>query len=129
MSIPRTWVYCDSRGAFGNGGAGHHLHDVLGNRGLDSPPGCPWGWLDGTLCVTGHQRQGEALLRHRDGWTALAFWDRSGDHRPGSHSTFIYHGTLPFETMLEQCERDWPGLFERYKRCGVEIKWIGTITT
>lgn len=127
MTIPRTWVYCDARGAFGNSRGGHYLYGVDGSKELGIPEGCPWPYLDGTLCciTKGYQRQGVATLHHKAGWTALAFWDRTGDSRPGSHSTFVYPGTLRYEDMLTQAEHDWPGLFDRYRRCGLEVRHTG----
>lgn len=113
------------------GGRGHYLHSVDGNWDLTVPEGCPWTHLDGALCCItkkdgrGYQLQGVATLHHKEGWTGLAFWDRTGDSRHGSHSTFVYHGTLSFQDMLTQAEHDWPGLFERYRRCGLEVRHTG----
>ncbi len=45
--------------------------------------------------------EGEALIHHKDGWTALSLWDFSVDTRPGSSSTYIAKGTFTFEEMVE----------------------------
>ena len=45
--------------------------------------------------------EGEALIHYKNGWTALAFWDCSVDHRPASSSTYIAEGTYTFEQMVE----------------------------
>ncbi len=46
------------------------------------------------------QREGKALLHHKDGWTVLSFWDRSIDTRFGSHSNYIAKGAFTFEQMV-----------------------------
>lgn len=79
--------------------------------------GIPWGpELDNGLCP-GHSasREGIAALHHKDGWTALAFWDRSVDTRPGSHSTFCIKGTYDFEEMKRLCQERFPKIWARYK--------------
>lgn len=43
------------------------------------------------------QVEGAAALVHKDGWTALAFWDRSADRRFGSNSTFLFESGEPLE--------------------------------
>jgi hypothetical protein len=46
--------------------------------------------IDGGFCPQIEDAQsGEARIHHVEGWTVLAFWDRSGDSRPSSHSTFV----------------------------------------
>lgn len=48
-------------------------------------PGCCW-----NRSHSGSRRpqvEGEALLHHKNGWTALSFWDRTIDERPGCNST------------------------------------------
>jgi len=49
----------------------------------------------------GPQIEGEALLHHKDGWTALSFLDSSVDERPGCSSTYIAKGIFTFEQMAE----------------------------
>lgn len=79
--------------------------------------GVPWtrDVIDGGLCP-GHSAspQGRAALHHKNGWTALAFWDRSDDTRPGSHSTFFIEGTHDFETMKRLCQERFPEVWKRY---------------
>lgn len=62
-------------------------------------PGCPD--PSDRLQRHGPRIQGEALLHHRDGWTALSFWDSSVDTRPGCSSTYIAKGIFTFEKMVE----------------------------
>lgn len=63
-------------------------------------PGCfidRWGgWRH-----EGPQTEGEALVHHKNGWTALSFWDRTVDDRHGCNSTFMAEGTFTFEEMVE----------------------------
>lgn len=66
-------------------------------------PGCPD--PDDRLQRRGRQIQGEALLHHRNGWTALSLWDSSVDTRPGCSSTYIAKGMFTFEQMVEMAKK------------------------
>lgn len=109
---------------------GHGFHEPggrslgLGRRGQDIGP---WGLkVDSRLQPlaaggTKEQRpygeeapQGRALLHHKDGWTALAFWDRTGDSRSNSNSTFLFDTTLSFDEALVAAKENFPELFERF---------------
>lgn len=81
--------------------------------------------LDGTLCWnssrSGRERyasrdeaEGRALLTHRDGWTAIAFWDRSLDRRPASNSAFFVPGTLTFAQIVRVARYNWPKVWARF---------------
>jgi hypothetical protein len=104
---------------FGTYGApGHHLRDEYGRKVRPTHPHegveaiqwgpLPWKHIDGGLCPRGPQRQGEALLHHKDGWTALAFWNRTDDTRAGSNSAFFFEGTLTFEEALAAARERFP---------------------
>jgi hypothetical protein len=54
-----------------------------------------------------------SYVTHKDGWTAIAFWDRSLDKRPGSSSAFILEGTHSFEDMLETAREKFADIFAR----------------
>jgi hypothetical protein len=65
-------------------------------------PGCyfergRW-WHKGT------EKQGQALLHHKEGWTAISFWDRSVDARGGCNSTYVAEGEFTFEQMVEMAK-------------------------
>jgi hypothetical protein len=89
----------------------------------------PWtdAELDMTLCPGtkkvsyGHsadrkdQIEGHAKLTHRDGWTALAFWDRSVDHRYNSNSVFIIEGQHDAISAIAESHDAYPWLWERFK--------------
>ena len=70
---------------------------------------------DATLTPKGPQIQGVALLHHVEGWTAISFWDRSVDSRPGSNSTFILRGTLTWDEVIEQSRAAFPSVWARFK--------------
>jgi hypothetical protein len=73
----------------------------------------PWGrYPDGTLCPE-LQQQGAAILHQKNGWTAIGFWDRTGDTRGNSNSNFIVEGTYSFEEMCELAKESHPALWNR----------------
>ncbi len=101
----------------------------LGGRGI--PESFPWqDWeVDGKL-QPGHipsksqyQRsrpeiEGEAHLHHKNGWTALAFWDRSVDHRGASNSTYFAEGTFTFDDMVAMAKERFA---ERWNKMRFEV--------
>jgi len=100
------------------GTQGHHLYDV---RGAKKVMLLPWPSLDCVLCPNDagpfvestNQIEGDALLHHKYGWTALAFWDQSGDPLPGSHSVLVAHGTLSFDEMRALIATCFPYVHKR----------------
>lgn len=69
------------------------------SNGIDCQlqPGCEWSngsWKHGK------EIEGQALLHHRAGWTALCFWDRCIDSRGGCNSNYFAEGTFTFEEMV-----------------------------
>jgi hypothetical protein len=52
----------------------------------------------------GPENEGEALLHHKGGWTALSFWDRSVDKRGACNSTYFAEGTFTFAEMVEMAK-------------------------
>jgi hypothetical protein len=120
---------------FGSTGDGHHLIDKDGDKFYGaSKVFTPWGsYPDGTLCPEGlvlrnlgeksnAQPEGKALLHHKDGWTAVGFWDRSGDTRWNSNSNFLVRGTYTFDEMLALAKTQFPGIFAVIKFPITEIK-------
>lgn len=74
----------------------------------------PWGKTpDGTLNPK-REIEGEALLHHKDGWTAIAFANRTDDTRPGSNSVFIFEGELTFDGAIEAARKHFPQVVERF---------------
>lgn len=81
----------------------------------------PWGTkLDGGLCPEKEfpdrfLDKHEYIKVHRlDGWTAVAFWDRSGDTRPGSNTVFLVRcQTAAVEDILKWSRIQWPEVWAR----------------
>lgn len=84
----------------------------------------PWGSaVDGGLCpgapdlpegVAKFQPEGVAKLHHRDGWTALAFWDRSVDARQNSCSVFLFEGHMEWEAVIFRSRELFPAVWARF---------------
>lgn len=103
--------------------AGHYLHDQSHRRlWPDNDKIGPWrlGELDGGLQPKDEKQvEGVALLHHLDGWTALAFWDRTVDHRMASCSVYVATGTHSFEEMVALAQ---DGFKERWDRMKFEVR-------
>lgn len=123
---------------FGSTGDGHFLYTPTGERlrradaiatlppefaggfGPGKAPSARGVGPDQTLCPEKRagQPQGVARLHHAlapDGtpWTAIAFWDRTGDSRPGSNSAFLFEGTLTFEAACAAAFEHFPAVWRR----------------
>lgn len=110
------------------GGPGHHLWTPDGKTTWSVR--LPWESIDGVLAEDpaladqrrrtpwslGDQPEGVARLHHRDGWTALAWWDRSCDRRFGSNSAVIARGEHSAAEMVELLQRHFPAVWERITR-------------
>lgn len=59
------------------------------------------------------QPQGLCKLHERDGWTCIAWWDRTRDTRPSSCSVFAAKGRHTFEEMCELLRQFYPNVAER----------------
>lgn len=79
----------------------------------DPTPIVPWGYAVERL-VGSYDKQGRAYLHHLDGWTALAFCDRTVDSRPGSKSVYVFDQDLDFATALRFAQEIFPSVFARY---------------
>lgn len=119
---------------------GHYFHDADNSYfpSIKIPPGFPWGYsVDGELqpphpdirklnenkyahlyCGSDF-KQGEAIRHVKDGWTCVAYWDRSIDSRPGSCSALICDQVLSTEEIIEAVRKVFPDCIR------VEIKEIG----
>lgn len=64
--------------------------------------------LDGGLLNGVPDVPGNAVLFHGRGWTLLSFWDRSGDKRGASNSTFLLPGRLQFGLAVETAKDLFP---------------------
>lgn len=124
-----------TRGVWGDTQAGHGFCGPHGRSvsGRDVEAANPWGMLDGKLAPKDHYGevvfgiddrrraeraaecpQGVAALHHKDGWTALSFWDRTGDSRDNSNSTFLFDAALSFDEAVAATREHFPALFARF---------------
>lgn len=114
--------------------AGHHLYDAPGRwapeaarRGLPkalahldsvwcrgerpAPPSMP-------VAVNDPQVEGRAFIHYVDGWTVLAWWDRSGDARGGCNAAFLVEGyhrySEAFLRALDAFPRELERMLARY---------------
>lgn len=72
------------------------------------------GYLQGGSAIcTGNGIPSNAQLHHKDGWTALAFWDRTVDTRPGSCSVFLAEGVHDVEAIKEIARSNFPEVWDR----------------
>lgn len=83
----------------------------------------PWRYeVDGGLAPNGPSGpEGIALLHKKDGWTAISFWDRTVDTRPGSCSTYLAEGDFTFEQMVEMAKTRFA---ERWNRMKFEVRLV-----
>lgn len=97
-----------------NGQPGHYLHDenMRSCRMTDTP----WGnQIDtGLLDKKSAQVQGHGVVAKKDGWTALSFWDRSGDGRSGSNSAFIVDSDKTFDEIIAIAAEKFPRVLARH---------------
>ena len=97
--------------------AGHHLYDKSGytlhNLPKDFP--CAEGALDGGLLPPNQPEiEGVASVVHLNGWTILAFWDRSGDKRGRSNSAFVVRGYWDFPVIHHITQSNFPKIWKRF---------------
>lgn len=60
------------------------------------------------------EREGRAAVHHVDGWTVVAWWDRSVDRRHGSNSAFLMKGEHSFSAVLLAAGNAFPELLPRF---------------
>lgn len=82
-----------------------------GGDGLDRAP--KWGEGRETRYRGRYGKQGDATLRHKDGWTAIAVADYSVDNRPNSHATFVFKGDLTFDQAAALAREKFPAVADR----------------
>jgi hypothetical protein len=99
--------------------AGHYLY----KRGRAIAYGeSPWGTgLDTGILTKGDDKYarpdtsptGNYTVSRKSGWTAISFWDRSGDDRPGSNSAFLIALDISDKELLSLAAAQWPDIFSR----------------
>jgi len=105
-----------------HGEAGHHLWRpwkrgyMKTNVPRQEREQLPWeaGQLDGGLQPEDKQQpEGLCCVHQRAGWTAMAFWDRSGDKRMNSCSVVLAEGDHDFPAMRQIFEQNFPEVWDR----------------
>lgn len=76
----------------------------------------PWGFkVDGSLQPQHSlvDEQGPCALHRKDGWTAIAWWDRTMDKRGASCSVFAMRGEHSFDAMVAAFRESFPWAAQR----------------
>lgn len=129
--MPKVEVYF-----FGAWGEYGHYYYLPGRQKPTGPLFPPWGAygedIDGKLqprigLTSKEAPQGVAKLhkqKAKDGvtWTALCFWDCTGDERRGSNSNFVARGDFSFEEMIALARDNFPEVMKRLDDAGIEIR-------
>lgn len=63
--------------------------------------------------ASARQTEGVVHLHHAHGWTIAAWWDRSGDKRPGSNAALFVRGEVDYATALKRGREAFPREFAR----------------
>jgi hypothetical protein len=118
VKIPMVYFGCWGRsGHYMWTPFGHHANEdrlprALQSRAID----CKY---------PGGDRKEQPVNRARvvvvDGWTVLAFWDRSQDGRGNSNAAFLLEGEHDFARMVFEAERRFPDVFKRIVASGGPI--------
>lgn len=61
-----------------------------------------------------HQPEGMVRVHRREGWTALAWWDRSLDRRFGSNVAFFVEADVDAEEVVRAARETFPHIFARF---------------
>ena len=69
----------------------------------------------------GNEIQGHAIIHHRNGWTALALWDRSVDTRGACNSTYFAEGTFTFDEMVDMAKTRFSYRWNKMKFAVVDV--------
>lgn len=93
-------------------GAGHYWRNRHG-RYHEAFTETPFQYPDGTYQPDNGQEQGPATLRHVEGWTILAWWDRTEDKRSGCCSALAFEGKVTFEAMVDLLHEHFPRVAAR----------------
>lgn len=98
----------------GLGKCGHfHWDSHMFRIGWDTLPAWMVYELDGTFYPR-FKPKGTAALVKFNGWTIVAFEDRTQDERPGSNSAFLLEGDHEFDAMVAMAKEKFPRVLERF---------------
>jgi hypothetical protein len=67
--------------------------------------------------------QGQCYRHHKDGWTAIAFANRTDDSRGGSNSVFFFEADLAFQECVAAARDLFPQVMESLPFELVEIEF------
>ncbi len=92
----------------------HYLYLSRGDRTLPDKE-TPWGFeMDAGLTPKGpREQQGHVLITHKEGWTAMSWWDRTVDTRPGCNSAVLAEGEHDFQQMKSLLKEHWQEVHDR----------------
>lgn len=104
--------------------AGHYLWKTHQNGTIvrvnesskDFPSDFPIQYRALDSCLLGYTKQieGKGTLNHINGWTILAFWDRSEDKRFNSNSAFILKGVYNLDEIKELAYKHFASICKRF---------------
>lgn len=126
--IERAGHYLWRRGS-GRPAAAHDMEDSI-RRALAAPldaagvGGLCWNSPKSKWGESSYDRdetEGRALLTQRNGWTVVAFWDRSVDRRGACNAAFIVKGELTFAQAVRVARHRWPEVWARFTFDVVEV--------
>ena len=86
--------------------------------------GLCWNSPKSTYGNNGYDRdetEGRALQTRLNGWTVVAFWDRSVDRRGACNSAFIVKGEMTFAQATRVARHRWPEVWARFPFDVVEV--------
>jgi hypothetical protein len=109
---------------YGYNGNGHNLYAPGFVSNLDNREACPWslGELERLLPKDEEQVQGVYVTRKKNGWTAVSFWDRTGDSRLGSKSVFVVNTDETAKEVLKLAKGNFPSIFARLQNNHIQLK-------
>lgn len=104
---------------------GHYLYDTNFSKVDDRKTSLPFkpSYLDGGFLQNILDVPGNARLFYIAGWTVLTFWDRSGDGRGNSNSSFVFNGIYNFDKMMQLALQIFPSIVNRFN---FDIDWVET---
>ena len=97
-------------------GPGHYLHHPTEGEVPRKDRSHPWGnRIDGWVLRDSKAKVALGAVHSSkiNGWTLVAWADRSVDSRHGSHSTFIVEADITPERLIELAREQWPQVFSR----------------
>lgn len=94
--------------------SGHYLFDHSGRQFPYSQRPFSFG-IDGTILKEQNipDVPGNACYTQKEGYSIVAFWDRSCDSRSGSNSAFIIYGDFTAQEVINEAKCHFSGVFSR----------------